>query len=207
MEISLSKDAPEYPMSFYSPDELEKLGLRSYGENVLISRKSSLYNAGAIDIGSHVRIDDFCVLSAGAGGIAIGSFVHVAVYVSMIGAGRIVLEDYSCLSGRVAIYSSNDDYSGDHLTNPMVPDTYRGVTSADVVIGRHALIGAGAVVLPGVTIGEGAAIGAMSFVRTDCDAFGIYVGAPARRVKARKRRLLELESLHQAQLRQEDGRA
>ena len=194
-------------MSFYSPDELAKLGLRSYGEHVLISRKASLYNAGAIEIGSHVRIDDYCVLSAGVGGIAIGSFVHVAVYASMIGAGRIVLEDYSCLSGRVAIYSSNDDYSGDHLTNPMVPDKYRGVTSADVVVGRHALVGAGSIVLPGVTIGKGAAIGALSLVRSHCDAFGIYAGTPARRIQSRARRLLELEAAHLAELRQKGGPA
>lgn len=190
-------------MSFYSPDELATLGLRSCGGHVLISRKASLYNAGAIEIGSHVRIDDFCVLSAGAGGIAIGSFVHVAVYVSLIGAGRMSLGDYSCLSGRVAVYSSNDDYSGRHLTNPMVPEGYRGVTSADVVVGRHALVGAGSVVLPGVTIGEGASVGAMSFVRDDCEPFGIYAGVPARRIKARDRRLLELESLHRADLDRE----
>lgn len=192
-------------MSFYAPDELATLGLRSCGEHVLISRKASLYNAGAIEIGSHVRIDDFCVLSAGAGGITIGSFVHVAVYVSMIGAGRITLGDYSCLSGRVSIYSSNDDYSGIHLTNPMVPDRYRGVVSTDVVVGRHALVGAGSVVLPGVTIGEGAAIGAMSFVRGDCAPFGIHAGVPARLIKARSRRLLDLEALHQADLRRQGG--
>jgi len=152
-----------------------------------------------------VRIDDFCVLSAGVGGIAIGSFVHVAVHATMIGAGRITLEDYSCISGRVAIYSSNDDYSGEHLTNPMVPECYRGVTSADVVVGRHALVGAGTVVLPGVTIGAGAAIGALSLVRSDCEPFSTYAGTPARLVKARSRRLLELEASHQAELRRKGG--
>lgn len=190
-------------MSFYSPHELATLGLRSCGAHVLISRKASLHNPGAIEIGSHVRIDDFCVLSAGSGGISIGSFVHVAVYASMIGAGRIVLGDYSCLSGRVSIYSSNDDYSGAHLTNPTVPDRYRGVVSADVVVGRHALIGAGTVVLPGVTIGEGAAVGAMSLVRGDCEPFGIHAGVPARWIKARDRGLLKRESLHQADLRRQ----
>lgn len=192
-------------MSFYSPAELATLGLRSCGEHVLISRKASLYNAGAIEIGSHVRIDDFCVLSAGAGGISIGSFVHIGVYASMIGAGRISVGDYSCLSGRVSVYSSNDDYSGAHLTNPMVPDRYRGVVSADVVVGRHALVGAGSVVLPGVTIGEGASVGAMSFVRGDCSPFGIHAGVPARLIRARDRRLLELEALHQADLRRQGG--
>ncbi len=201
----MSKEPPKRPMSFYSLDELAKLGLRSYGENVLISRKASLYNAGAIDIGSHVRIDDFCVLSAGTGGISIGNFVHVAVYASMIGAGRISLGDYSGLSGRVAIYSSNDDYSGGHLTNPTVPTKYRGVTSADVIIERHVIIGAGSVVLPGVSIGEGAAIGALSLVRADCEAFGVYSGNPARRLNTRKRDLLAFESLHRAESHEKGG--
>jgi len=189
-------------MSFYSPDELSRLGLRSYGENVLISRKASIYNAGVIDLGSDVRIDDFCVLSAGAGGIAIGNFVHVGVFASMIGAGRIALQDYSCISGRVAIYSSNDDYSGTRLTNSTVPEAYRGVTAADVTLCRHALVGAASIVLPGVTIGEGVAIGAMSLIRADCEPFGIYAGIPARRVKERSRGLLELEAAHQADLHQ-----
>lgn len=185
-------------MSFYPLDELATLGLRSFGTQVLISRKASLYNPGAIDIGSHVRIDDFCVLSAGDGGITIGSFVHVSVYASLIGAGRILLDDYSGVSGRVAIYSSNDDYSGEHLTNSMAPEAYRSVTTADVVVGRHALVGAGSIVLPGVTIGEGVAIGAMSLVRGDCEPFSIYAGIPARRLKTRSRRLLDLEAQHRA---------
>lgn len=192
-------------MNFYSGTELAGLGLRSYGDNVLISRNASLYNAGSIDIGNHVRIDDFCVLSAGTGGITIGSFVHVAVYASMIGAGRIVLGDYAGLSGRVAVYSSNDDYSGEHLTNPMVPAEYRRVAVADVIVGRHALIGAGAIVLPGVTIGEGAAIGALSLVRKDCEPFSIYAGVPARRVNTRNHRVRELEALHQATLPRKGG--
>lgn len=194
-------------MSFYARDELAGLGLRSFGENVLISRKASLYNAGAIELGSHVRIDDFCVLSAGAGGISIGSFVHIAVHASMIGMGRISLDDYSGVSSRVSIYSSNDDYSGEHLTNPMVPEVHRGVTTADVLVGRHAIIGAGAIVLPGVTIGEGAAIGALSLVRGDCEPFCIYAGVPARRVNRRSRRLLELEASHQAELGGKGGGA
>ena len=49
--------------SFYSPEELKSLELKEYGENVLISRKCSIYGAENIRLGSHVRIDDFCVLS------------------------------------------------------------------------------------------------------------------------------------------------
>ena len=45
--------------SFYTREELAELGLKSYGENVLISRKASFYAADKIELGSNVRIDDF----------------------------------------------------------------------------------------------------------------------------------------------------
>lgn len=180
-------------MSFYSNVELAELGLSCFGEDVKISKRSSIYHPERIKIGNHVRIDDFCVLSAGDGGIEIGNYVHVAVYCSLIGAGKITLNDFSGLSSRVSVYSSNDDYSGMHLTNPTVPSEYTGVSSAEVVIGRHAIIGAGSIILPGVTLGEGVAVGALSLVNRSCDAFGIYSGVTARRIGERKRDLLTLE--------------
>jgi|688.fasta_scaffold322747_1 acetyltransferase-like isoleucine patch superfamily enzyme len=187
-------------MAYYTEAELAGLGLASYGRNVRLSTKASLYNPSAISLGNDVRIDDFCVLSAGPGGVAIGSFIHVAVYSSLIGAGRITLEDYSNISSRVSVFSSNDDYSGEHLTNPTIPGIYTGISSAPVTIGRHAIVGSGSVVLPGVTIGEGAAIGALSLVKRDCEAFTIYAGNPLRRLRDRSRRILELENLHQSRV-------
>lgn len=180
-------------MSFYTREELAALGLKSFGEDVRISKKASLYNPGNISLGSHVRIDDFCVLSAGEGGIVIGDYVHIAVFCSLIGAGKITLDNFSGLSSRVSIYSSNDDYSGEFLTNPTVPAQYTGVTSADVYLGKHVIIGSGSIVLPGVTLQEGCSVGALSLVTKSCAAFSILFGAPAKRIGERKRDLLELE--------------
>ncbi len=163
-------------MAFYSPEDLLTLGLARFGSNVLISRKASLYNPGNIAIGDNVRIDDFCVLSAGEGGIEIGSYVHLAVYTSLIGAGKIDIRDFCNLSSRVSIYSSNDDYSGLSMTNPMVPDHFKKVQSADVLLEKHVIVGSGSIVLPGVTPHEGVAIGALSLVKETCHAFGIYAG-------------------------------
>jgi len=186
-------------MSFYSIEELQTLGLAAFGKAVRVSRKASIYNPGRISIGNHVRIDDFCVLSAGEGGIEIGDYVHIAVYCSLMGEGNIKLDDFSGLSSRVSIYSSNDDYSGLHLTNPTIPDQFTGVTHADVLLGKHVIIGAGTIVLPGVCLEDGVSVGSLSLVSKNCAAFGIYFGAPARRIGERKRDLLELEK----QLRQQ----
>ena len=58
---------------------------------------------------------------------------------------------------------------------------------------RHVIVGSGSILLPGVEIGEGTAIGASSVVMKSLDPWGIYVGNPVRRVKARAQTLLELE--------------
>lgn len=180
-------------MAFLTEQQLITMGFSELGSNVLISDKASIYGASRIKIGSNVRIDDFCVLSAGEGGIEIGSYIHIAVYSSLIGAGKITLADFANISSKVAIYSSNDDYSGEYMTNPMVPAEYTNVTHADVTLAKHVIIGSGSVVLPGVTLHEGAAVGSLSMITKDCEAFGVYIGAPAKKIKNRKRELLALE--------------
>ncbi len=181
-------------MAMLSRDAIEQMGFASVGENVQISDRASFYGTSRIVLGDNVRIDDFCVLSAGVGGICVGNHVHVAVYSSLIGAGKITLSDFSNISSRVAIYSSSDDYSGATMSNPTVPSEYTGVTHADVYLGKHVIVGSGSVILPGVTLEEGVAVGALSLVSKHCEAFGIYAGNPARRIKERRRDLLDLEA-------------
>nr|AXL04962.1 dTDP-4-amino-46-dideoxy-D-glucose acyltransferase [Aeromonas hydrophila] len=180
-------------MAFLTEEQLAAMGFSYLGNNVLISDKASIYGAGRIRIGSNVRIDDFCVLSAGVGGIEIGNYVHIAVFSLLIGAGKIKISDFAGVSSRVSIYSSNDDYSGKYLTNPTVPTEYTNVTHADVTLGEHVIVGSGSVVLPGITLHEGVAVGALSLVTKDCDAFGVYLGSPAKKIKNRMRDLLALE--------------
>ncbi len=191
-------------MATLNRSALEAIGFSSVGSNVLISDRASIYGASRIDIGNNVRIDDFCVLSAGAGGIVIGNYIHLAVYSSLIGRGRITLNDFCNISSRVSIYSSSDDYTGATMTNPMVPEEFTGVTHADVTLGRHVIVGSGSVVLPGVTLMDGAAVGALSLVRDDCQAYGVYAGTPANYVRERKREMLDAEKRLLASIRRSD---
>jgi len=180
-------------MAFLNREEIEKIGFKSLGENVLISDKVSIYNPNEIKLGDNVRIDDFCILSAGKDGIEIGNYVHIACYCSLIGNGKIVLSDFSGLSSRVSIYSSNDDYSGDYLTNPCVPTEFTNVKSGPVTLEKHVIVGAGSIVLPNVTIGYGTAIGALSLISRSCKELSIYFGSPAKRIKERKNGFQNLE--------------
>jgi galactoside O-acetyltransferase len=177
--------------SFYSAEELKQLGFQSFGKDVLISRKASIYGAQNMIIGNHVRIDDFCILS---GKITIGNHVHIAAYVGLFaGSAGIVAEDFVGISSRTAVYATSDDYSGSAMTNPTIPDEYRNVVGEQVTFGKHSLIGTGCTVLPGACIGEGTSVGSMSLVSKPLAPWGIYVGIPCKLVKERSKRLLEME--------------
>lgn len=177
--------------SFYTQEELNGIGFKSLGNNVFISRKASIYDAGNISIGNNVRIDDFCVLS---GKIVLGDYVHIAVFCALFGGDiGITISDFSTLSSRCSVYAISDDYSGGFLTNPMVPEEYRSTVKKSVMIEKHVIVGTGSTVFPGVTIGTGVAVGSMSLVNKSLDEWGIYVGVPCIRKKDRSRNLLEQE--------------
>lgn len=181
-------------MAFLNRETLETMGFKRLGQNVLISEKASIYRPSVIEIGSDVRIDDFCILSPGDDGISIGNFIHIGCQSTLIGRGHIKLKDYSNISSKVSIYSSNDDYSGEWMTNPMVPTKFTNVTDAPVVIGKHTIIGASSVILPGVTIGDYCSVGSLSLVKESIEDGWIVAGSPCRKIKKRSLKLKELEN-------------
>ena len=177
--------------SFYSMEELKDRGFKSIGADLSISKKASFYGVENISIGSHVRIDDFCILS---GKISIGDYIHIAAYSALYGSDvGIQINEFANISSRVCIYAVTDDYSGESMTSPMIPDKYKNLQKAPVYIGRHAIIGSGSVVLPGSEIGEGCAVGSLSLIKNALDAWWIYAGIPAKKLKERSKGLLEKE--------------
>jgi galactoside O-acetyltransferase len=173
---------------FYTKEQLNEMGFKSIGENVLISDKSSIYGVKNIEIGSNVRIDDFCILSAGDGGIKIGNYIHIACYAHLIGAGQIILEDHVQISGKVSIYSSSDDFSGEFLVGPTVSKEFTNVKNLPVHLKKYVVLGCNTVVFPGVTIEEGNAIGALSLVSKSIQSeYNIYAGNPLKHIKHRSK--------------------
>lgn len=178
-------------MAYLSPEEIQKMGFKKLGVNIKISDKASIYNCSQIEIGDNSRIDDFCVLS---GTIKIGRNVHIAPFCLIAGGEEgIILEDFSGLAYKVQIFSQSDDYSGETLTNPTIPSEYKKEIKKGIFVGKHVIIGAGSIVLPGVYLAEGCSVGAMSLIRKSTEPWGVYVGNPAKRIKNRKQNLLTLE--------------
>lgn len=107
--------------------------------------------------------------------------------------GQGVFLNYNCVILDVAEVSIGDGtqigpavqlYAADHPRDPQA--RAEGLESARPVrIGRNVWIGGGAIVLPGVSIGDDAVVGAGSVVTRDVQAGAIVVGNPAREVPAR----------------------
>ena len=97
--------------NFYEEKELQNLGFKFIGENCKISKLSSFYNKKNISIGNNTRIDDFCVISAGEGGIIIGNNTHISTHVTICGKSSIKIGDYCCASFKSTISSNCDDFT------------------------------------------------------------------------------------------------
>ena len=98
-------------------------------------------------------------------------------YGSMLaGNSTVTIGDHCALGPRVRILTATHNYG--YLS---LPDE-----AASVNIGNFVWIGAGATILPGVTIGNGAVVAAASVVTRDVAPFSIVAGNPARFLKMRE---------------------
>jgi dTDP-4-amino-4,6-dideoxy-D-glucose acyltransferase len=179
-------------MSWLTNKELMEMGFGSLGRNLLLSSKGSYYNTKNIHLGDNVRIDDFCIVSAGEGGIRIGRNVHISAFASIVGQAPIDFEDFSGISNKVAVFSSTDDFAKG-MTNPTIPDRFRRLKHLPVRLGRHAVVGSNSVLLPGSELAEGTSVGALSVVRGKLEPWSVYMGNPVKRIMARSRGIIDLE--------------
>jgi acetyltransferase-like isoleucine patch superfamily enzyme len=180
--------------ALYSVDELSQLGFKSVGKNVFISKYARFYGAENMEFGNNIRIDDFCILS---GSIKLSDYIHISAYTALYGQFGIELENFTGLSPRCTIFSATDDFSGEFMVGPLIAKNYTNVTGGKVLIKRFSQIGSNCVILPSVTVHEGVAVGAMSLITKDLEAWKIYKGIPAKMFKARSKDLLKFISAFQ----------
>ena len=186
-------------MGILSPEQLAQMGFAAVGKNVAISDRCSIHGAASITIGDHVRIDDFAILTAREP-VVIGSYVHIAAFAFLSGQFGIVIEDFTGISPRATLLSGNDDFTGNSLPGPLAPPELRNLQGGRLHLRRHSLVGAHSIVLPRVSFGEGAVLGAMSLVKESLEPWSIYAGVPARFIKPRSR---DVESLSDQLLRRD----
>ena len=176
----------------WRPDQEVREMFAEVGENVLISTRAVFYEPEKMRIGDNSRIDDFCLVT---GSVTLGRNVHLAAYTHVAGGNSgITFGDFAGCAYGCHVLTQSDDYSGESLTNPTIPQRFKKETFTTVRIGRHAILGTGTIVLPGCDVGDGVSTGAGTVVTQPLEEWTIYVGQPARPVGPRSRSLLNLEA-------------
>jgi acetyltransferase-like isoleucine patch superfamily enzyme len=178
---------------YYNERDLSQYGFLNLGTNVLIAKDAIIIGQHNISLGSNIKIDSNVTLAASSGKLQIGNFVHIGGSSHFSCSGGVVVRDFVTISQGVKVYSASDDYSGESLTNPTVSEEFKMVDRKSVLISNHVIIGSNSVVLPGVNLGIGAAIGALSLVTGSIDSWSIYGGNPLRKIKPRSKKILEIE--------------
>lgn len=106
--------------------------------------------------------------------IELGKNVFINHACSFLDMGGITIQDDVLIGPRVNLVTEN---------HPLDPSDRRALVAKPIVIKRNAWIGAGATILPGVTIGENAVIAAGAVVSKDVPANTVVAGVPAKFIK------------------------
>jgi acetyltransferase-like isoleucine patch superfamily enzyme len=166
----------------YTLEELRALGIK-VGKGTKVTRSVQFFSTD-VEIGENCRIDHGTVIT---GRVRIGNRVHLAPYCILYGKAGIDIGNYSGFGAFTVIHSESDDYSGLSMFGPCVPDDFQPCKERKPVwIGRNVLTGTRVTIMPGVTLHDGACIGAHSLVKRTCDPDTIYAGVPAKRIKDRQ---------------------
>jgi len=128
-----------------------------------------------IEFGTNIIIDDFVFIYAKKK-VRIGSYVHIASFTSITGGDSFIMEDFSGLSSGVRIFTGSDDFKEWGFGNCTIEEKYRNTERAPIHIGKFCVIGANSVILPGVSVGEGATVAANSTITKNLEPWGTYIG-------------------------------
>jgi maltose O-acetyltransferase len=110
--------------------------------------------------------------------VVIGNYVLVNLCSYLDGSGFLYIDDYCTFSPYVKVLTGTHS-----IMDSMIRRDPRDNVNLTTRIGRGTWIGTGAIILPGVVVGEGCVIGAGSVVTRSTEPNGLYLGAPAKRVR------------------------
>jgi len=147
--------------------------LRCVGLKTIVGKGTEIFNFTNVKIGSHCLIQDHVYIRAGLNGkVHIGEFCAINSFAKLFGHGGIEIGDYSQIGPAALITTTVHNY--------------KGSLEADfqaVKIGKWVWVGAGSIIMAGITIGDKSVIGAGSIVTKDIPSNCVAVGNPARVIK------------------------
>lgn len=139
------------------------------------------------------QIMDFVFIDAGKS-LKIGKFSTITWHCLIEGGANTYIGDRVFIGPGSKILTSTYELDG-YYAIEHIPDGCRATRYGDIIIHNDAYIGANSTVLPGITIGEGAVVGANSLVNRNLKPWGIYHGNPVKFMGMREKPSMEKQIL------------
>ena len=151
------------------------------GAKVAVGPRCSIDRPFCLELGNRVLLeaDVYLKIVAGDAALRLGDHVFVGRGVEFDVMSSVSVGHHSLIAPRCFI----TDHV--HGIRPDLRINQQPCEAQPVAIGSDVWLGAGTVVLPGVTIGDGAVVGANSVVTSDVTPYTVVAGAPARFLRVR----------------------
>lgn len=155
----------------------------------LIRLPFDIRNRQFIQIGKNFTTGIFCRVEAYPQSdltktVIIGDDVEINDFVHIAGGEKVIIGNNVLIASKVFISDINHgSYKGNIHDNPLIPPRERNLSTNPVSIYDNVWIGEGVCIMPGVTIGKGSIIGALSVVTKDIPEYSIAVGSPCSVIK------------------------
>ena len=108
--------------------------------------------------------------------ISLGDRVYMNINCTLLDGAAIIIGDDCLIGPNVQLLTINHALAPEERLK-------KANLASDIIIENNVWLGAGVIVVPGVTIHSGTSIGAGSVVTRDCDKNCLYAGNPARKIK------------------------
>lgn len=154
---------------------------------ITLGRKCKIHDSASLDasrsrgivLGDQVTLNRYVYLQGGAGGVRLGNRVEINNFTIVNGTGGVDIGDNTLIGPGARIISYQHRYAAGSLIREQATE------HKPIRIGQDVWIGANAIIMAGLTIGDGAIIAAGAVVTHDVDANTVVAGVPARTIKLR----------------------
>ena len=127
-------------------------------------------------LGDYSVIESFACINNAVGDVIIGNYTRIGLHNTII--GPVTIGHHVNLAQGITVTALNHKFE-----NPNIRIDEQGVSTKPVVIGNDIWVGANAVILPGITIGDHSVIAAGAIVTKDVPPHSLVAGIPAKVIK------------------------
>lgn len=158
--------------------------LKRAGDGLRIMPLAKICVPNMVEFGDNCRVCDFVFIWGGRG-VKFGRNCDIQPHVTVWGGGSLEVGDRVSIGlGSVLLTAVYSHAAGLKMVDGL-PEDEATAMYGKLTVGTDVYVGANCTLMPNIVIGEGAILGAASFVNKDCEPWGIYVGSPAKKIGVR----------------------